>query len=100
MRFVHLVSLTVQRLTNAQSANVARSPLGRGKVLVWDARYSVCEGLSPNTFRYSTEKRPSSTKPKHIATSVTVVSSQSADKRARLASDNRNIRRCRHGGRP
>src|ERR1700680_4617027 len=93
------------RHCHAPNPTLARwpvAPLAAAKVLVWDTdtRCSVCEGLSPKIFRYSTEKRPSSTKPKHIATAVTVVSSQSADKRARLASDNRNIRRRRHGGRP
>lgn len=61
---------------------------------------SVCEGLSPNTLRYSTEKRPNSRKPQPVAISVTVTSLQSAAKSARLASDNRNIRRYRQGGRP
>jgi hypothetical protein len=65
-----------------------------------EARCSVCEGHSPNILRYSTEKRPNSTKPKQVAISVTVTSLQSAHKRARLACDNRNIRRCRHGARP
>ena len=50
------------------------APLAALKILVWEARHNVCDGLSPNTFRYSTEKRPNSTKPKHIAISVTVVS--------------------------
>jgi hypothetical protein len=68
--------------------------------LIRYARLSVCEGLSPNAFRYSTEKRPSSAKPKHVAISVTFVSLQSADKRACLARDSRNIRRRRHGGSP
>ena len=49
---------------------------------------------------YSTEKRPNSANPKDIAISVTFVSLQSADKRARLARDSRNIRRRRHGGSP
>ena len=35
-------------------------------------RRSVSEGLSPNILRYSTEKRPSSTKPRPVATLVTV----------------------------
>jgi hypothetical protein len=65
-----------------------------------EARCSVCEGHSPNILRYSTEKRPNSTKPKQVAISVTVTSLQSAHKRARLACDNRNIRRCRHGATP
>ena len=63
-------------------------------------RCRVCEGLSPNTLRYSTEKRPSSAKPNDIAISVTVANLQSADKRARLAWDNRNVRSCLHGGMP
>src|SRR5882724_2206282 len=78
------------------------APLAAAKVLVWDThtRCSVCEGLSPNICRYSTEKRPSSTKPKHIANGGKVVSSQVWEKRARPAFDNRHLRRCRHGGRP
>ena len=71
-----------------------------GKVLPCEARCSVCEGLSPNTLRYSTEKRPNSPKPKQVAISVTVTSSASAHKSARLARDRRNIRRRRHGARP
>src|ERR1700736_2039383 len=70
------------------------------RILPEKAWCSVCEGLSPNTFRYSTEKRPNSTKPKQVAISVTVTRLESADRRARLAWDSRNIRRCRHGGRP
>jgi hypothetical protein len=70
------------------------------RVLPGDVRCRVCEGLSPNTLRYSTEKRPSSAKPNDIAISVTVANLQSADKRARLAWDNRNVRSCLHGGMP
>src|SRR3982074_1059883 len=55
------------------------------RVLPEDGWCSVCDGLSPNTFRYSTENRPSSTKPKQVAISVTVTSPRSADKRAPLA---------------
>ena len=36
-------------------------------------RRSVAEGDSPNSFRYSMEKRPSSQKPYSVAISVTVV---------------------------
>jgi hypothetical protein len=61
---------------------------------------SVCEGLSPNALRYSTENRPNSPKPKPVAISVTVARSQSADKRARLARDSRSMRRCRQGAAP
>jgi hypothetical protein len=88
-----------------KNAMLVSRAVGRGRgaavtVLAGNERDSVSEGLSPNTFRYSTEKRPSSTKPKHVAISVTVMRLQSADKSARLARDNRSIRRCRQGGRP
>jgi hypothetical protein len=63
-------------------------------------RWRVCEGLSPNVLRYSTENRPNSTKPKDVAIFVTVTHPESADKSALLACDSRNIRRCRHGGKP
>src|SRR6266702_6084123 len=75
------------------------NPLTAG-ALSGDVRCNECEGLSPNALRYSTEKRPSSTKPKDVAISVTVADLQSADKRALLAWDSRNIRSCRHGGTP
>jgi hypothetical protein len=68
--------------------------------LIWDWRRSVWEGVSPNSFRYSTEKRPNSRKPNPVAICVTVTRLQSAANRTRLASDNRNKRRRRQGGRP
>src|SRR5438132_12433741 len=82
-------------LARAQAAKIRSSwrfnPRTAG-ALSGDVRCSECEGLSPNALRYSTEKRPSSTKPKDVAISVTVADLQSADRRALLAWDSRNIR--------
>src|SRR5438105_13706519 len=96
------------KIASACCSEVTQTPKGRlfwtvrltVKVLLRMAPCSVCEGLSPNALRYSTEKRPNSRKPKRVAISVTVTCLQSAAKRARLASDSRFLRRCRHGGAP
>ena len=46
--------------------------------------------LSPNILRYSTEKRPSSTKPRPVAISVTVADRPRADISARRGGDREN----------
>src|SRR2546425_11908355 len=92
---------TVERITAPSSAHaVAALDQQIARILSKPARWRVCDGLSPNASRYSTENRPSSTKPKDIAISVTVAELASADSSVPLARDSRDSRRCRHGGSP
>jgi hypothetical protein len=102
----HVGMPPLQTLSIPGSVHVRYTKAAKAKGLPWrvdrssGGRRNDVEGVSPNSFRYATAKRPSSQRPNSVAISVTVALVELASKSARCTKCIRRSQRYRTGPMP